>query len=138
MKKLLIALMSIALFSCSTEETSKSIVPPITVTKYLTYDLEDNMIKIDNVWKHNSNNDQNNWVYYEDFGWRWYEGNLYCYFNKNKYEIVQAELVNYNHPWYLEVDGNDDYFFSSPSFNNWGEDFEMMFYVKITLIQTSN
>lgn len=127
--------MSLTLLSCSTDEivTQTIIQEPSIVTKELVYDLEDNMIKIDGIWKHNSNNDENNWLYYEDFGWRWFEGNLYCYFNKDKYELIDAQLVNYNQTWYLEADSNDDFYFSSVSFNNWGPNFGMMFNVKMIL-----
>lgn len=144
MKKFLLALFtSLTLLSCSTDDmalepqTSQSEQVQNTsqiVTKTIQFDTEDNMVKVDGVWYHNSNLCEDNFQYLSEYGFRWYEGFLYLHYNTEQYDLVNAEMVNFPYAFYLSADG-DNFYIESPYFDQYYVEKGDQYYIKLTLRQ---
>lgn len=98
MKKLtlLAIVVTLALTSCTEETTIQQICQPQSYHwETITCDTEDNIIKIDNQWLHNSNLDWDNWQYFQTRGFRLDDRQLRVVTTDGS-KILQAELFNVN------------------------------------------
>lgn len=139
MKRILLALLaSLTLVSCSTDDmvlepqTPTQVEQP-TITKTIQFDTEDNLVKVDGVWYHNSNLCEEDFQYLSEYGFRWFEGFLYLHYDAQHYELVNAEMVNFPYAFYLSADGDGNFYIESPSFDQYYVERGDQYYIKLTL-----
>lgn len=141
MKRILLALLTLTLLSCSTDDmvlepqtsqTQPEQIGEQIVVKDIQFDTEDNMIKVDGMWLHNSNLSEDNFQYLSEYGFRWYEGFLYIHYDCQNYELVNAEMINFPYAFYLSTD-NDQYYIESPYFDQYYVERGDQYYIRLTL-----
>lgn len=136
-KSILLAItLTLSLTSCCSddiEQPTQVESQQTTLSKTIQFDTEDNMIKVDGCWYHNSNNDQNNWQYLSEYGFRWHEGFLWLHYNTDQYELVNAEMVNFPYAFYLSTDGDGKYYIESPYFDQYYVERGDQYFIKLTL-----
>lgn len=133
MKRILLILLAMLTLSCSTDDVvEQTQTTPQTISKTIQFDTEDNMVKVDGIWYHNSNLDEANFQYLSEYGFRWFEGFLYLHYDTTQYELVDAEMVNYPYPFYLSIDGDGNFYIESQDFDTYYQNSDQ-YYIKLTL-----
>lgn len=138
MKKLFyLASILMLLFSCDcediphVEETIEE--ESVIIEKQISYDTQDDVIKIDGYWLDNSNADWNNWQYEQNIGCRINEGFLWVEVDPNIYEIVDMELVEFPFVWYASSVDSYSWYFEGPGIDQYIPNYSEVVHIKIKL-----
>lgn len=124
---------SCALASCSCDNEEIRIPEPVIIEKEITIDTQDDLIRIDGYWLHNSNNDQNNWQNLQEIGFKIEDGAIWVFVDPDFYEIIDMELVNF--PFYYDISyyNNFSWYFEGEGINQYIPNYSEIVHFKIKL-----
>ena len=127
---ILLAIVLLPFYSCSEEDVT---CEPVIIEKEITIDTQDDLIRIDGYWLHNSNADWDNWQNLQSIGWRIHEGFLWVYVDSTMYEIVDMELVDFPFVWYASSVDSHSWYFEGPGIDQYIPNYSEIVHFKIKL-----
>jgi hypothetical protein len=131
-----ITLMSLYSCDCNTDEIV--VEEPVIIEKELSYDTQDDLIKIDGYWLDNSNANWDDWQYEQTIGCRINEGFLWVEVDSSVYEIVDMELVNFPFVWYASSVDQYSWYFEGPGIDQYIPNYSEIVHIKIKLKVLNN